>query len=67
MTGYDDPVTETPLSKELEASATRLEFIAERLADESAGKDHAALAEEAVVLAGRVSELVAQFLREAGA
>jgi hypothetical protein len=60
-------MTETPLRQELEASATRLEFIAERLADESAGADHAALAEEAVVLAGRVSELVAQFLREAGA
>ena len=60
-------MSETPLREELESASARLEAIAEGLADESAGADHAALAGEAVTLTARVSELVAQFLREAGA
>jgi hypothetical protein len=60
-------VTGSPLSQELESAGARLETIAERLGDASAGAEHAALADEAVALTARVSELVAQFLREAGA
>jgi hypothetical protein len=55
------------LTDELQATTSRLEEIAALLADESASAEHATLAEEAVTLSTRVSELVARFLREAAA